>query len=348
MPSLRILVVGPEASVLARILRSHGRIALLLVVATLGPALGIVSQAQARTTKPSLRAVRAAVLPYVQRDITHLDRAVFYNDDPSCAPSCYETATRMPIGVYKIQAFIDLGDFNCRLSGGLAAFKAGHWSCDPVYDAFYFRGAANEWAGSGFCSTGFDVLPPRKGSTKLLIKAWSGPNLCLGVPDTAPAHELDGFEGRGTLAVNPLPPKAPTPIIPASVPAPAAPANDAPPPAGTVLPAVPHHVVGAASRAHAASLHYGCTQFPGTLGWSGPYWQRNYGVWAYVYAEDCRVPGYLLGLRGGVAHNLQWIVTVFYWNGYQPVFWYDVTNPEASGTDNEIGCTGSSVFCHSP
>ncbi len=38
-------------------------------------------------------------------------------------------------------------------------------------------------------------------------------------------------------------------------------------------------------------------------------------------------------------------MTVFYWNGYQPVFWYDVTNPEASGTDNEIGCTGSSVFC---
>ncbi len=166
------------------------------------------------------------------------------------------------------------------------------------------------------------------------------------IPDTAPAHELDGYQGRGTLAVNPLPPKAPTPIIPVSVPVPG-------PRARTTIPrqrapCCPQCPImwSEPLRAH---MRRACItdapEFPGALGWSGPYGQRNYGVWAYVYAEDCRVPGYLLGLRGGVAHNLQWIVTVFYWNGYQPVFWYDVTNPEASGTDNEIGCTGSSVFC---
>jgi hypothetical protein len=304
-----------------------------------------MSQAQAGTKKPSLRAIKAAVLPHVRRDIKHLDSAGFYNEDPSCTPKCYENLVQMPQGVYKIQAFIDLGYFNCNRKGGLAAFKAGSWHCIPIYDVFYFRGDANEWAGSGYCGNGFDVLPPRRGSKKLRIIPWNGPNSCLDIPDTAPAHDLDGFEGRGTLVVNPLPEKAPTPIKPAAVPAPAAPTNSLPPSADTVLPPLPHHEVGATSRAHAASLHYGCVQFAGTTGWSGPYWARNYGVWFYVYAEDCRVPGYLLGLRGGVAQNLQWIVTVFYWDGYRPVKWYDYTNPEYSGTGGEIGCTGS-VFCN--
>ncbi len=129
--------------------------------------------------------MRAAVLSRVERDITHLDKAVFYNDDPSCAPSCYDSTVRMPTGVYKMQAFIDLGSFNCRLKGGLAAFKAGHWSCDPVYDAFYFRGDANAWAGSGFCGRGFDVLPPRKGSKTLRIQPWSNAVL-PNIPDPRP------------------------------------------------------------------------------------------------------------------------------------------------------------------
>ncbi len=117
MPSLRIPVAGPIASTLARISRSPGRVGLLLTVATLGPALGGLTEAQARTTTPSVGTVRAAGLSRVERDITHLDKAVFYNDDPSCAPSCYDSTVRMPTGVYKMQAFIDLGSFNCRLEG---------------------------------------------------------------------------------------------------------------------------------------------------------------------------------------------------------------------------------------
>jgi hypothetical protein len=65
----------------------------------------------------------------------------------------------------------------------------------------------------------------------------------------------------------------------------------------------------------------------------------------YISAEDCRVAGRLLGLRGGAANNLQWIVTGFYWNGYQAVKWFEWHNPEYSGTGGEIGCTGS-VFCN--
>ena len=123
------------------------------------------------------------------------------------------------------------------------------------------------------------------------------------------------------------------------------PQSNAPPPADTVLPPLPHHQFQAASRAHAASLHYGCVPWPGTQGWSGPYWQYNFNVFAYAYLEDCRFAGHVLGLRGAVAQNLQWILTVYYWNGYQAVWWYDITDPEASGTGAEPGCTDSTVFC---
>ena len=106
-----------------------------------------------------------------------------------------------------------------------------------------------------------------------------------------------------------------------------------------MLPPLPEHGISdePAKGTARASGHYGCTYYPGTQGWSGPYWTRAYGVWYYVALEDCRVAGYWLGLRGGVAQNLQWIETIFFWNGYQPQYWYEFHNPEYSGTGGEVG-----------
>ena len=162
---------------------------------------------------------------------------------------------------------------------------------------------------------------------------------CLHIPDTKPAHKLDGYNGRGTLVVNPLPDKAPTPTLPPRVKQPPTPPTSAPPPADLVLPPLPEHGISdePAKGTARASGHYGCTYYPGTQGWSGPYWTRAYGVWYYVALEDCRVAGYWLGLRGGVAQNLQWIETIFFWNGYQPQYWYEFHNPEYSGTGGEVG-----------
>jgi hypothetical protein len=142
-------------------------------------------------------------------------------------------------------------------------------------------------------------------------------------------------------------------VVPDTVKTPAKPSTHAPPPPGIALPALPHHTISlpplaSSDGAQAASLHYGCRPYPGigNPGWLGPASDGYYHIWYWLYVEGCRAPGYILGLRGGVAQNLQYITTVYAWNGYQSVRWYSVPNPEYSGTGQEVGacfagsCTG--------
>jgi hypothetical protein len=121
--------------------------------------------------------------------------------------------------------------------------------------------------------------------------------------------------------------------------APPRPPSAAPPPAGLTLPPFPQHAytrAGASSaQALAASLHYGCRPWPNGLYWTGPWYIS--GSWYYVYTEDCRVPGYLLGVPAATFQKLQWIETFYRWNGYQLIYSGYTVNPEYSGTGGEIG-----------